>query len=384
MTSPLRVALLWHSPNSGNLGVGALTVANIGLVREACAQAGREARFHVIGFADDEPHYPQLEGVQAWPVTGRSMLDPRAVGRAVRHSDLVLDIGGGDSFSDIYGLKRLTYLLATKALVLGARRPLVLAPQTLGPFRSRAAGALAEALVRAARRTYSRDELSVTALRSRRARERVVVTTDVAFALPFERRPGDGGPLRVGFNPSALLHHGGYSGTNQFGLKLDYPDFVSRLLSALRARDDVRVELVPHVVASDPVEDDLGLCRRLALEFDLPDPPVYRDPSAAKSFISGCDFFVGSRMHACIAAVSAGVPTVPLAYSRKFLGLFGSLGYEHTLEARELDAGAAVAAVLDALARREELERDAVAAGHRAELRLETYRDGLAELIRTL
>jgi polysaccharide pyruvyl transferase WcaK-like protein len=32
-------------------------------------------------------------------------------------------------------------------------------------------------------------------------------------------------------------------------------------------------------------------------------------------------------MHACIAAFSSGVPTVPISYSRKFIGLFESLGY---------------------------------------------------------
>jgi polysaccharide pyruvyl transferase WcaK-like protein len=55
--------------------------------------------------------------------------------------------------------------------------------------------------------------------------------------------------------------------------------------------------------------------------------PRFASPSAAKSYISGMDFFCGSRMHACIAAVSSGVPTVPISYSRKFTGLFESLGY---------------------------------------------------------
>ena len=48
----------------------------------------------------------------------------------------------------------------------------------------------------------------------------------------------------------------------------------------------------------------------------------------AKSHISGMDFFIGSRMHACIAAYSSGVPVFPLGYSRKFTGLFAEkLGY---------------------------------------------------------
>ena len=60
--------------------------------------------------------------------------------------------------------------------------------------------------------------------------------------------------------------------------------------------------------------------------------PAFTSPSEAKSYIAGLDFFMGARMHACIAAFSSGVPVVPMAYSRKFAGLFGSLGYDHTVD----------------------------------------------------
>ena len=40
-----------------------------------------------------------------------------------------------------------------------------------------------------------------------------------------------------------------------------------------------------------------------------------------KYIISRMAFFTGARMHACIAALSTSVPTVPQAYSHKFLGI---------------------------------------------------------------
>ena len=45
-----------------------------------------------------------------------------------------------------------------------------------------------------------------------------------------------------------------------------------------------------------------------------------------KTLIGKCDVFVGSRMHACIGAVSQCVPTVSLAYSDKFKGVMAPLG----------------------------------------------------------
>ena len=53
--------------------------------------------------------------------------------------------------------------------------------------------------------------------------------------------------------------------------------------------------------------------------------PKY-DPHELKAIIGLCDFFVGSRMHACIAALSQGIPCVGIAYSRKFEGVFSSVG----------------------------------------------------------
>ena len=41
-------------------------------------------------------------------------------------------------------------------------------------------------------------------------------------------------------------------------------------------------------------------------------------------------------MHATIAAFSSGVPVTPYAYSRKFKGLYTTLGYDKVLEAKEL------------------------------------------------
>ena len=41
-------------------------------------------------------------------------------------------------------------------------------------------------------------------------------------------------------------------------------------------------------------------------------------------------------MHATVAAFSMKVPTVSIAYSRKFKGLYGSLGYNYIIDAKEV------------------------------------------------
>jgi polysaccharide pyruvyl transferase WcaK-like protein len=50
-----------------------------------------------------------------------------------------------------------------------------------------------------------------------------------------------------------------------------------------------------------------------------------------KYVIGQCDFFVGARMHACIGALSQNIPTVPIAYSDKFVGIMESIGLQNVV-----------------------------------------------------
>lgn len=381
---PLRVALPWHSPNSGNLGVGALTLANMGLIEAAAARHGRSVTFVIFGYTKGPAPYPQLMNIETMHMSRAALLDPRRAAAMFRGCDLIVDIGAGDSFADIYGLRRFSLLALTKLIALAVRRPLVLAPQTLGPFRSSAARTIAEGLIARSDICFARDELSLASLSSARARARVGVTSDVAFALAYERQ-APSSRTRVGFNVSALLLAGGYSGGNQFGLSIDYPLFVERLIEHFKRRPEVELVLVPHVFAPGfPKEDDLAACCMLAAAHQLPEPPRFTDPSHAKSFISGCDFLIASRMHASIAAVSSGVAAAPVAYSRKFAGLYDAIGYPHTIDAKTLSTDEAISAVIDLYERRSTVAADAAHASGRARAKLAVYTDALAGLIAKL
>jgi len=76
--------------------------------------------------------------------------------RALAEADLVGDIRGGDSFSDIYGLRRFfaDCLPAMSVLLLG--KQLVILPQTIGPFKSSVSKFLAREIIKRTRRVYCR------------------------------------------------------------------------------------------------------------------------------------------------------------------------------------------------------------------------------------
>lgn len=297
----------------------------------------------------------------------------------------MLDIGEGDSFADIYGLKRFGLLSLSKWLTVTGGVPLVLSPQTIGPFESPVARTVARHVMRRANRVFARDGLSMDYLRQNGLADNATEVIDVAFRLPFTARPRvNDGKVHVGINVSGLLYNGGYTRNNQFGLTVDYPALVDGLLSELARRADVVVHLVGHVNSHTfEVEDDYRVCAKLAERHPgMVLAPRFGSPSEAKSYISGLHFFTGARMHACIGAFSSGVAVVPMAYSRKFNGLFSSLGYHALADLKAHDTATAHQRVLEGLADRQALG-EAVARGNElAQQKLQVYEDYLVELFR--
>ena len=112
------------------------------------------------------------------------------------------------------------------------------------------------------------------------------------------------------------------------------------IIGHLLKMENVRVHLIAHVQGDRyNVENDYTLAYDLWNKYRndrLVIAPFFLNPVDAKSYISSMDLFMGSRMHACIGAFSSGVPVIPLAYSRKFSGLFThTLQYPHNIDLTE-------------------------------------------------
>lgn len=276
--------------------------------------------------------------------------------RRLNDADAVVSIGAGDSFADVYGLARLVYVALPQILALLLKKPLVQLPQTIGPFHGVIAKILARYILRRASRVYSRDpESSSLARRFMKDHERRVdLAYDMAFALEPIAPDRDSviwfsspSPMPiVGINPSGLLYLGGYTRNNMFHLKADYPKLVSDILSLFVEQLRCRVVLVPHAYKlGDTSESDTIACRA-ALEQGsarfgnrVHYVGEHLNEGELKYLIGQCEFFIGSRMHACIAALSQSVPAVGMAYSGKFVGIWRMLDVEElVLDLRCLDA----------------------------------------------
>src|SRR6056297_1155490 len=384
----LTIALILHSASNDNMGVGALTVSEIAILRRIAEARDIPITIKVIDNIAERPAYVTGEDVTVQPT--RPLRKPLDFFRAVRDSDMVIDIGGGDSFADIYGRRRLTQMFLMKYLTHLARRPLVLAPQTFGPFQHRLSAFLARQTIRLSAITTTRDGLSTTCLRDMGIKGEVIEASDVALRLPYDPPPkrAKTGPVRIGINVSGLLMSGGYTRNNMFGLKMDYPQLIRDILQRFEEHpDQCEVHLVPHVISwhRGGIEDDYAASVRLSEEFpSVTVAPAFTSPSEAKSYIAGMDFFMGARMHACIAAFSSGVPVVPMAYSRKFAGLFGALGYNETVDCTTQSAEDILVHIFDAYDRRSELAQTQKTAFEKGLEKLTRYETALGDLMERL
>lgn len=389
---PLRVCLVGAPEDTDNLGVTALSHAIIvGLaarmpsldltvfdngfgVRWADGPWSHGGlRYRQVGFRLSRRFYrpESLTRVRASAMLG-GLGNPAA--RAIEMADAVLDISGGDSFADLYGGRRYRMITEPKRLVLARGRPLVLLPQTYGPFSNTTTEATATRILEAATMAWARDQDSYSQLQTMLgesfdpARHRRGV--DVAFRLPptpaadrLDTRlrgwlaEGRATPT-MGLNVSGLLYNDPVGDGARFGLRVSYPGMIRALVRRLLDETDANIVLVPHVLGSSRESDEAAAVDVLARvpqadRSRVALAPAYALPGQAKWLIGKLDWFCGTRMHATIAALSSGVPSAAIAYSYKTRGVFASCGLgEEVADARGLGEREVVARLLDSWWRR--------------------------------
>lgn len=237
---------------------------------------------------------------------------------------------GGDGFSDIYGdalyIRRFHQTLPLWKLNI----PLIILPQTIGPFKGEENYNLAVRVLKRANHVFVRDskfedELNKLGIKYEKTKDLS------AFMLPQPWNI-DIKDNAVGINVSGLVYSNKFVGLeNQFDA---YPALIDKLITKFRSLGHP-IYLIPHSYnynTPEPNNDDLVACKQ-AYEFLVDKSNVFvvdKDMIApeVKYVISKMRFFIGTRMHANFAAIYSNVPLYGLAYSYKFSGAFYANGLD--------------------------------------------------------
>lgn len=247
----------------------------------------------------------------------------------LKDCSLLYNVCGGDSFSDIYGIKQfLIFVLPTLISYVFSIKH-IFAPQTVGPFSSGLIKFIAKKLLRYSNDVYVRDsEFTQTLKKWNIPYQRSKDISSYMKPEPVENlRIKDG---VVGFNISGLAYFNNYS--NLEGHFDSYPFLCLKIVQFFQNRN-IPIYLIPHTYNTlhPGKSDDLMAIRHFYEMLKIKDDIyiVENDFNAMqlKYIISKSSFFIGTRMHSCFASIFSKIPTLGLAYSYKFKGSFETLGY---------------------------------------------------------
>lgn len=386
-----HLALMGAAPDTGNLGVNALFRS----VMHGLSQRLHEPQITVfdngVGLRQFRsgrylPSYQRCGMINSRRLyRPESLLNMRASAlfgglfnpgvKILKQARAVLDISGGDSFTDLYGPHRFELITRPKLLALKCRRPLFLLPQTYGPFNNARERQIAQQILRDVHTAWARDIYSFQAMRQLLGidfdRDRHLCGVDVAFSLPkappsvpLSRRVvhwlRDKDHELVGINPSGLILNDPDSSRERYGFRADYTQAVLKIVQNILRDSSAHILLIPHVHApTGHPESDLDACERIYQMLSAQQrcrTAIIRerlDELETKWLISQLNWFCGTRMHSTIAALSSGIATASIAYSDKTLGVFHSCGQEkEVFDPRRLSTADLIDAVGDAFLRR--------------------------------
>jgi polysaccharide pyruvyl transferase WcaK-like protein len=214
-----------------------------------------------------------------------------------------------------------------------AGSPLILSPQTIGPFNTAAGRVLAKRTLRSASAVLTRDPVSLKYATDLGVAA-PMLSTDVVFALRDVNVAALPVPSTdVLLNVSGLL----WQGNTHVDARLYQSNVRSFIRQTLKSGKSL--SLLAHVVDNPTPDNDLIAIEPLSAEFrsDV-DVHVPNDLWEARATIADAGVVVSTRMHASLSAISMGIPAVPWAYSRKFAPLLGALGWNDSIELGSLTA----------------------------------------------
>lgn len=252
----------------------------------------------------------------------------RPWGKFVRNIALVAATNGGDGFSDIYGERAWFYRLPEIKLAMKTKAPLILLPQTIGPFKDPKILEEAKQIMEYASAVYVRDSKYTKELDEMGIKYEL--TNDLSAYMKPEPWDINIKPGSIGINVSGLAYSNNFR--DLAGKFAAYPELMTKLVQHFQKKGKT-VYLIPHAYGYNNPEwdnDDMISSREfynsledktnvVLIDKDLISPQV-------KYVISRMSFFIGTRMHANFAAIFTKVPVFGLAYSFKFQGAFENNG----------------------------------------------------------
>jgi colanic acid/amylovoran biosynthesis protein len=252
------------------------------------------------------------------------------------NADAVI-VRGGDTLTKHYGTLSLASHLTSILPAILMRKPVLLLGHSIGPFgtlRNAAKAVLNRVDIIVLRERLSKEHLRLLGI----SNPRVYLTVDLSIHLGNSnsetvrrvcQSEGISSDVKwVGVSlsqmaPRFLKHSGGLAERRQ-----EYARLMTKMIDYLIKEFDTNVLLLPSALGPNDWDDRI-ISRLVYSNANHPERIRLvnneHSPEELAGIIGCCEIFIGSRMHACLAALMNCVPTIALGYGDKFHGIVGEM-----------------------------------------------------------
>jgi len=289
-------------------------------------------------------------------------------------SDLIIHLGM-DLYSDDFGMR--TIIEHSKDILMGVylNKPVIMWAESIGPFNNKLSSFLAKKTLNAVSMILVRENESFTYLKRLGLKDiPIYITADPAILLnPTNKKIApdflnnknilDNSRPLIGISLSLTYLAGGVKKSKKLGLlkyfsnillyllpenlfmelmnfgkktktysesQISFTSIIAQVIDHIIDNFNADVILIPHI--QHPIIGELSIhenvYRKVKYQKSVNIISKEYNAQELKEIIGYCDLFIGGRMHANIAALSQGIPTIGLSYSYKFKGIMTQFGQE--------------------------------------------------------
>ena len=141
----LNVGLNGIDYSYGNLGCEALAYSVINILETESKKVGIKIKYHFFFYKKIDEEIQKIskifnidrENISVIVMKLKKINKTIELIKEYKKCDFIIDMSGGDSFSDIYGLKRMIKESIYKNIAIKNKIPIILGPQTYGPYNKK-------------------------------------------------------------------------------------------------------------------------------------------------------------------------------------------------------------------------------------------------------
>jgi colanic acid/amylovoran biosynthesis protein len=330
----------------------------------------RYPNIHIISELDEKKYHLPLPLLSLWllrllrsivwkaiyklfGLNVRKLIDEKIL-KEYANSDIIIEISG-DGLTGDYGFFGMFISFPRILVCTLLKKPVVIYAQSIGPYNikwpilnkestilSRFCRYFARYLLNKVNLITVREEITLNILKSLRiTKPPIYLTADSAFLLPPTPKERvyeilssygvDHGEKIIGVSVSGSISRLQYKSKSKVDYN-HYKNVIIQIIDYLTDKLDVRVILVPHETGPGIMSDDrftgAEIHQKLKNKKKVVQISEELSPEETKGIIGRCDLFIGSRMHANIAALSMAVPTIAIGYSHKTWGIMKMMEQE--------------------------------------------------------